>query len=674
MVRSGSAQGAPYIHLVAAPEDSGRVAPMIARLGQRGFITTMAWPVSGGPPAPLLTLVAVAPASNRAPAVRDIAARAIAAGARVTPLILTSRGDMPDYLAQKQWVDFSGPFESGWFDLLAALDRAGVTGFPPASGLFDWELALARAYRGLLPAGWRAYRATPRYYLWRFIFTLSTTLLAIPTLMLALGFLTQWPLAALWDKLPNLGVSAQEAVGLFTIAILISLGIVIFQPARVALQSAARREDRSEIIVFSPDGFVLRTREGTVVQQFRELAAIEQIADPPRRRSHALTDDAGPEAGFRLLLGQTAGALRLRHLNGQTQIVALGDRFPNRALIAQQLIRAFTARQESLAQPGGAPASPTSSVAPVFISHARKDRVAVDRLDEMLRLAGYQTWVDRSRLAGGEDWSRELGRAIATCRVVVVVISPASLASPVVREEYETALRLGKPVLAVLLRDSRAIPDVLTSRRCADIRRGGEALWRQGWAPLLLALERAHAPFADPTAFNAHMTLAHALVNKPRPEWRLFHPTPLGREPSLYLGLAFALLPPLIATGIALALRADWLIVAGIITLGLFFCEQVSLAIYQRYHSLWLLVVTPGGTALLRAGDLDSYAWVDYDGARVAERREPGGIVAGAVLLRQRATGRDRRVGGLEVFTPLDPARAAVLASFQAYRARRPNG
>lgn len=357
----------------------------------------------------------------------------------------------------------------------------------------------------------------------------------------------------------------------------------------------------------------------------------------------------------------------MRSANGKEEVFALGERFPERALIAQQIAEMFRASRD----PRGAAAAAAASPPAVFLSHARKDHVAVDKLDEVLRLAGYSTWMDRSRLAGGEDWSRELRQAIARCAALVVAVSPAALASPVVREEYEEALRLGKPVLAVMLRPTQSLPEALRSRLCADVSSGGSTPWRQGWAPLLLALERARVRFMEPATFNASLALSHALVEGTPPGWQVFHSTPLGRERRLFLGLAIGLGLPLIALGVALAFHANGLLVAGISAFALFLAWQFIIVIALRHRSLWLLVVTPGGAALLRMGILDSYAWSDYDAVRLGGRNEPGGVAGSAVWLRQRATGRERRIGGLEVFTPLDQAYRAVIAAFQSHLAGR---
>lgn len=660
-----SAHDAPIIACIAAPEDEAPLTPVIARLRARGFVVapfeTLAPHTADSAP-PLLTLVAVAPASNRSPSVKEQTQRARAAGALAAPLILSSRRDLPSDLARLQWVDLSGAFESGWLDLLAALDRVGVTRYPPAPGWFDWELALARAYRGLLPPGWRAYRANATYYAQRARNTFIVSLGLVPALLCALGVLLSGILLPLWNAVPGQVFPGSLATVAIAVILTLAVALMLAPQIQAAYASAKLRDDRSEVVIFSPDGVGLRTRDGDTVRQFHDLVALEQVADPPRQ---PLNRDVEPERGVSGALGEVAGALRLRYGNGAEETIALGDRYPGRALIAQQVAATFIASR----QPRGRNPDEDSAnaTAPIFISHARKDHLVVDRLDEFVRLAGYQTWVDRSMLAGGEDWSRELRRAIAASAALVVVVSPASLASPVVREEYEEALLLGKPVLAVLLRPTRNIPEMLRMRLCADVTAGpGAASWRRGWAPLLLALEHAGARPVDPAAFSAPLVIARALLGKTQPGWEVFKPPPLARDAAVY-GVAAVAVAPLIGLGVSLALGANGWILAAWVALALLLGWQCLGALRMRYRQPWRLVVTPAGAAMLRADHTDSYAWADYDGARVATPKDTSGAMAGAILLRLRATGRERRIASLSIFKPGSRAMRAIIDSFHAY-------
>jgi len=59
----------------------------------------------------------------------------------------------------------------------------------------------------------------------------------------------------------------------------------------------------------------------------------------------------------------------------------------------------------------------------VFISYAREDLPAVQRLKAGLDAAGIRTWFDMERLEGGDDYDRKIQKNIARCSYFIPVIS-----------------------------------------------------------------------------------------------------------------------------------------------------------------------------------------------------------------------------------------------------------
>ena len=59
----------------------------------------------------------------------------------------------------------------------------------------------------------------------------------------------------------------------------------------------------------------------------------------------------------------------------------------------------------------------------VFVSYAREDLAAVQRLKAGLDAAGIRTWFDLDRLEGGDDYDRKIQRNIARCSYFIPVIS-----------------------------------------------------------------------------------------------------------------------------------------------------------------------------------------------------------------------------------------------------------
>lgn len=88
----------------------------------------------------------------------------------------------------------------------------------------------------------------------------------------------------------------------------------------------------------------------------------------------------------------------------------------------------------------------------IFISYSRTDRIFVDRLQADLWARGFDVWVDRSRLEGGQQWNAEIERAIAERRIMVLVLSPEAVTSVPVENEYTFALAQGKLVIPLFLR------------------------------------------------------------------------------------------------------------------------------------------------------------------------------------------------------------------------------
>jgi hypothetical protein len=90
----------------------------------------------------------------------------------------------------------------------------------------------------------------------------------------------------------------------------------------------------------------------------------------------------------------------------------------------------------------------------VFISYASDDRAAtVETYVKQLREHGYDVWVDREGIIGGESWKQSLANAINQAAVVNLIITPDSVMSKWVHAEVRRARELGKTVLPVMMRE-----------------------------------------------------------------------------------------------------------------------------------------------------------------------------------------------------------------------------
>jgi TIR domain len=98
-----------------------------------------------------------------------------------------------------------------------------------------------------------------------------------------------------------------------------------------------------------------------------------------------------------------------------------------------------------------------------FISYSRTDVQFVDSVARSVATLGYRPWVDRQQLAGSQQWSQELQRAIATSRALLVILTSHSLASAVVAQEYRYALACGIPVIVLRGSPKLSLPPELAN-------------------------------------------------------------------------------------------------------------------------------------------------------------------------------------------------------------------
>src|SRR5215813_14606666 len=92
------------------------------------------------------------------------------------------------------------------------------------------------------------------------------------------------------------------------------------------------------------------------------------------------------------------------------------------------------------------PASSDKGKLRVFISYSRDDLDFADQLAAALDSSGFECFIDREGISGGEDWKRRLGNLISEADTVVFVLSPDSARSETCNWEVEEAARLNKRI------------------------------------------------------------------------------------------------------------------------------------------------------------------------------------------------------------------------------------
>src|SRR6476620_4022774 len=149
---------------------------------------------------------------------------------------------------------------------------------------------------------------------------------------------------------------------------------------------------------------------------FLRMAKRKRLSDP-RDVSEVFADDHTMQDG-RLVSFLQQVSVRTRVYGGAESFVA-------------ELHRRWTSRQRSTgggSDAGNAPQRflpPAREMPPnaIFISYAREDLPAVQRLKGALDAAGFTTWFDLDRLENGDDYDRKIRANIARCSFFVPVIS-----------------------------------------------------------------------------------------------------------------------------------------------------------------------------------------------------------------------------------------------------------
>ena len=148
---------------------------------------------------------------------------------------------------------------------------------------------------------------------------------------------------------------------------------------------------------------------------FLRMTKRRRLSDP--RDVGEILADSHTLSDVRLVSFLQQVSVRTRLFSGAVEFVA-------------ELHRRWTLRRGGAA-PAGDPAAPVRFLPPtrempenaVFISYAREDLPAVQRLKAGLDAAGITTWFDVERLESGDDYDRKIRGNIARCSYFLPVIS-----------------------------------------------------------------------------------------------------------------------------------------------------------------------------------------------------------------------------------------------------------
>ena len=148
---------------------------------------------------------------------------------------------------------------------------------------------------------------------------------------------------------------------------------------------------------------------------FLRMAKRRRLSDP-RDVGEVLADDHS-DHDERLMAFLQQVSVRTRVYSGAEQFV-------------NELHSRWLARRRPVSRPEGA-LGPQRFLPPerempenaVFISYAREDLAAVQKLRSALEAGGIRTWFDMDRLEGGDDYDRKIQKNIAHCSYFIPVVS-----------------------------------------------------------------------------------------------------------------------------------------------------------------------------------------------------------------------------------------------------------
>lgn len=91
----------------------------------------------------------------------------------------------------------------------------------------------------------------------------------------------------------------------------------------------------------------------------------------------------------------------------------------------------------------------------IFISYAREDEAFARALATQLAKLGADIWIDIEDIPAGVKWSTAIQQGLDIADGMIVIISPESMSSRNVEDEWQYLLDQNKPVIPVLLRPAK---------------------------------------------------------------------------------------------------------------------------------------------------------------------------------------------------------------------------
>jgi hypothetical protein len=110
----------------------------------------------------------------------------------------------------------------------------------------------------------------------------------------------------------------------------------------------------------------------------------------------------------------------------------------------------------------------------IFISYSRKDIDFAEKIVKELANDNLDTWIDWKSIPKGEDWEQEIYHGIEGANAFLFLISPDSVQSEACNNEIDYAVKNGKLVLPIVIRntDFQSIPPEILKQKWIFYREG----------------------------------------------------------------------------------------------------------------------------------------------------------------------------------------------------------